>query len=798
MPRSYLLSLTLCFGHALHAQQTGSLSGRLLDATGGAIADAAVRLENAVTRFEVQNSSDKSGAFQFLNIPVQDYVLTVRKSGFADERRVVGLRSGVPVLLDISLGLATVGGTVSVSAYDERELVDAEATGTRTAISMTNAERMPVQIGTRGLEAILLSFPGFAQNANGAIHPRGAHNQMTFVIDGMPISDQLTGSFAGALDPSITHSLELFTGNVPAEYGNKVSGVASVVTRTGLGSGRKLFGQTEVQASSFGTVGNVSQVGGESGRLGYFASLFTLKSNRFLDQVSLDNLQNGGNAERGYLRLDYQASSRDVLHAHAMIGRSSFQLANLRSQHTAGQDQRQLLRDASFWMGWVRTLSPREILETTAAYRTNITQLFSSPGDTPVTADQARHLSTLTLNTRYTRTSGAHTLRGGVDWQHIPISENFTFGITDPSYNHPASDTFREALLAHDLTRGGRPFVFSSRGSGNLYTSFLQDNARWSRLSLSLGLRYDNYRFLVNGGQVQPRVGMAVHIKETGTVLRASYNRNFQTPPNENLLLSNSRQAGALAPQAVREALENAFIPIQPERQNVYEVGFQQALFGRISLNASYYHKNSRDQQDNDNFLNTGIIFPLTLSHIRVNGLEARLVLPPWKRLSGSLSMTHAKAVSTPPFTGGLFLNEGAVTALTGGPFVIDHDQKLGMQGNLLYNLNHNWWMSGTLRYDSGLVSNASDPAEVAADPDYSDLLPYVDLLSAPPRVRPRTVADFAVGYTGFRDDRRCWDVQVQVNNLTNSTSLYNFQSIFVGTRLVPPRMVGAKMKFYW
>jgi len=621
---------------------------------------------------------------------------------------------------------------------------------------------------------------------------------MTFVIDGMPISDQLTGSFASALDPGIAHSLELFTGNIPAEFGNKVSGVASVVTRSGLGSDRRFFGQTAMQASSFDTFGNVTQVGGESGRFGYFASVFTLKSNRFLDQVSLDNLHNGGNAERGYARLDYQASDRDVLRAHLMAGRSSFQLANLRSQHAAGQRQTQRLRDVAVWLGWVRMIGPASTLETTAAYRANITQLYSSPGDTPVTADQARHLSTLTLNTRYTRTAGMHTLRAGTDWQHIPISEGFSFGITDPFFNHPAGEGFRPGLAAHDLSRGGRRFAFAEKAVGNLYSTFLQDNVRWRRLSLSLGLRYDNYRFLVNGWQFQPRVGVAFHLRETATVFRASYNRNYQTPPNENLLLSNSRAAAALAPPLVKEALGGAFIPIRPERQNVYEVGFQQALFGRMSLNASYYHKNSFDQQDNDNFLNTGIIFPLTLSRIRVNGVEARLVLPPWKRLSGSLSITHAKAVSTPPFTGGLFLNEGAVAALTSGAFVIDHDQKLGVQTNLLYNLSRNWWVSGAVRYDSGLVSNPSNPEVVAADPDYSDLLPFVELLANPPRVRPRTVIDLSVGYTGFRGDRRLWDVQVQVNNLTNTTALYNFQSIFVGTRLVPPRMVGAKLRFYW
>ena len=58
-------------------------------------------------------------------------------------------------------------------------------------------------------------------------------------------------------------------------------------------------------------------------------------------------------------------------------------------------------------------------------------------------------------------------------------------------------------------------------------------------------------------------------------VLRASYNRNYQTPPNENLLLSNSEAAGRLAPESVRAALGGATRAIRPERQDVFEAGAQ-------------------------------------------------------------------------------------------------------------------------------------------------------------------------------------------------------------------------------
>jgi outer membrane receptor protein involved in Fe transport len=314
----------------------------------------------------------------------------------------------------------------------------------------------------------------------------------------------------------------------------------------------------------------------------------------------------------------------------------------------------------------------------------------------------------------------------------------------------------------------------------------------------SMGLRFDDYRFLVTGHQLQPRLGLAFHLHETDTVLRASYNRNYQTPPNENLLLSNSEEASVLVPANIREALGGAFIRIRPERQDVYEVGLQQSLSGHLSLDASYYHKDSGDQQDNDNFFNTGIIFPTSLQKIRVNGAELRATLLQIHGVSGSLGITHYHAISTPPFTGGLFLGSTAIQLLNAGPFVIDHDQTLGLHGMLQYALRKNLWTSGSIRYDSGLVSNPSDPVKVAEDPDYRDLLPFVNLTSNPPRVRPRTIMDFAIGYDFIREGRRRWDLQFQISNLTNQTALYNFQSVFVGTRLVQPRSIGAKVRWYW
>ena len=57
--------------------------------------------------------------------------------------------------------------------------------------------------------------------------------------------------------------------------------------------------------------------------------------------------------------------------------------------------------------------------------------------------------------------------------------------------------------------------------------------------------------------------------------------------------------------------------------------------------------------------------------------------------------------------------------------------------------------------------------------------------------MRPRTIVDAAAGMD-FADarGRKTWAAQLQITNLSDNTALYNFQSVFVGTRLVQPRTV--------
>ena len=186
----FLLTLLLTTT-TVFAQSTSVLSGVVRDSQGGLLPGATVTLSQPSSGLQRVATTSFDGHFEFANLPVGIYQVQVVLAGFLPAQRRADLSWGLPVALDdLTLALAAVTDTVDVRP--ETPVVDTTTAGTRHAISVTRIDRLPVAVSSRGLESVLVAFPGFSQNANGAIHPRGAHNQMTFMVDGLAISDQLT------------------------------------------------------------------------------------------------------------------------------------------------------------------------------------------------------------------------------------------------------------------------------------------------------------------------------------------------------------------------------------------------------------------------------------------------------------------------------------------------------------------------------------------------------------------------------------------------------------------------------
>jgi len=169
-----------------------------------------------------------------------------------------------------------------------------------------------------------------------------------------------------------------------------------------------------------------------------------------------------------------------------------------------------------------------------------------------------------------------------------------------------------------------RPFRFDKKKTGSRSALYAENHFRVvSGLTAYIGLRFDDYNVASKEHAASPRIGLAYHLRQTNTVFRAAYNRLFQTPPLENVLLSSSADAGILS----RLADSTTARIVLPEKQNYYEFGLQQQVARHFRIDAVRYVKTVRNFSDEQQLFSTGIVFPVSISGADIRGIETRLDL---------------------------------------------------------------------------------------------------------------------------------------------------------------------------
>ncbi|MGA8808129.1 MAG: TonB-dependent receptor [Thermoanaerobaculia bacterium] len=787
---------------SLFAASAGVVRGKVLGLDNKPMSGVLVQLRNDITGFKEDVATTADGSFVFNNVPYNPYELHIDVQGFQPSHVAVDVHSPIPVEEAITLKVAGISESINVTAEPPAAQLETDNSQSHIDIDKSYIAKAPAAVASRAMEQIVTSTPGFAKDENGRFHFQGAHSQSEYVVDGQTISDQTGVTFSNSIDPGIAQGIEIIYGNVPAEFGEKVGAVINLTTKSGLGAGDP---KTEVLVggSKFATIETGASVAGGSQTFGYFGSINGSKSDRFLDPVNFDNLHNHGDTYRGFLRLDTQSpDSRNSFRISALLGETHRDVPNTYTQEAAGQNQRVRSADQNFNLGWQTILSQTAVFEFVGFGRFSKFKLDGTPNDTPVIATSDRSLNNYGIAPAFSWTNSTNEVKIGLNLKRYPIKERFSFGITDPALNDPdVPDAFNPNLAPYDLTRGGHLFTFNGSKTGTYNAAYIQDNIKFGNLTANLGVRYDRNSIPLSESETQPRVGVAYFIPTTKTVFRASYNKVLYTPEYENILFGSSAAAAALAPPAVQEseALGGGDLLVHSERQTAITLGVQQALGSRVRFDADYWRRRSRFAGDQSQFQNTGIVFPLAFKAGHLDGWDMRLDLAKTAGFRGFLSLGHTHAEYVPPLTGGLFLDAGAIDTLTGGPFLIDHDQKLQAQGALSFDFGDSGvWVATNVRYDSGLVTGA-DPDALLADPDNFFAAPYVSVNSGtdldPNRVKPRTIVDFSLG-ADLASHHVPISIQADLLNATNKKGVYNILSTFGGTHVIPPRMLAVRVRY--
>jgi hypothetical protein len=784
----------LLFGPTVFAQsRIGTVQGVVKDPGGALVPNAQITVTQPVTRYRQTTQTDAQGSFKLVNLPFNTYNVRAEATGFQPAEESIDLESTIPLTLELSLSLEQTTAAVTITTGNAA-MLEPDRTSSDTDIGQTILERPVGAAPSRAIESIVASTPGFVTDDNGRMHPRGSESQVQYVVDGVPITDNLSAIFSTSLDARTLRTVEVLTGGIPAEFGDKLAGVINVNTRSGLEGPTQ--GGISFSGGSFSTGETAVDFSTHTKKLGFLTNLSASTSQRYLDPPTLDNFHNFGRTGKGFFRLDYQFDANNSLRGVFNVGGSNFQVPNRFDQELAGQDQRQRLRDNSENISFQHIFSPNTVAQFSFFHRQSHAELISNTLSTPVVANQDRTLQNYGGIGSVSLTRGSHNIKFGGQFTITPVDEHFSFYPTEqfPDLVDEEGNVFPNPVNNFNATN---PFVFDQSKTGRTLSAYVQDRfSPLKNLTLDLGVRYDNYTLLVSEQELSPRLAVAYYIPKTQTTLRASYNRLFQPPPAESLLLASSSAAAALSPISVLQGITTVQ-PILPDKQNAFEVGAQQLLSKLFRMNLTVYQKRIENFSDKDQFFETGVIFPIAISSGRVTGEEVRIESTDIHGFHGFVSYANARAFGVTPITGGLFLGEDPQDLfLHGFKFANDHDQRNEAQFQVSYNHRPSGiYASFSGRYDSGVptdVEPGTTLAEFVAQGFDPRLFSEIDFQRG--RVRPRTILDFSIGADLMQKERVSLNLQFDVQNLTNELFLYNFQSVFSGTHVGYPRLFSGRL----
>lgn len=745
---------------------TGELRLKITDRAGLGV-KSSVELVSDVNQFRQMFATDDVGNLVAKRLPFGVYRIYVEHPGFTPFSDSLEVRSLIPAEYHVTLSVASMN--TSVVVRDTETLIDPYRTGTINRIGSDTLEHRPTSLPGRSVIDLVNSEPGWLVEANGVLHPRGSEYQTQYILDGVPLTDNRSPVFSPEIDADDVQSMTILTGNFPAEYGRKLGGIVEVVTAKDVRKG--FHGKAVASGGSFSTAEGyvLTQYAWGKNMLRFSAE--GARTDRYLDPPVLGNFTNKATTDSFGAHYERDLTDKDRLGLILTHEQSKFLVPNEQVQEAAGQRQD---RDNSETMGifsYQHVFSPNVLGDLRLMARDVSAALWSNPFATPLIAGENRGFREGYLKGGVAVHHGAHEWKAGVEADFASVREKFNYRITDPAQFNPLTPPL---------------FSFFGRAQDREQSAFVQDLVRLGKWTLSAGIRWDHYQLLVNQNGVSPRLGIAWYWSRADLVVHASYDRAFQTPAFENLLLSSSPDVTALNPNVLR-------LPVRPSYGNFYEVGLTKGFLGKLKLDANYFRRDFDNFADDDLLLNTGVSFPITFRKANIYGAEGKLETPRWSGLSGFLSYSYMVGFGYSPVTGGLFLGDDAINALIPGRFPVSQDQRNTVRTRFRYQLAPRVWVAAGAWYGSGLPLEFDGTPQTVVEQYGQQILDRVNLSRG--RVRSSFSVDASVGADLWRKDTVVLNLQADVQNLSNRLNVINFAGLFSGTALAPPRSLAVRFE---
>jgi outer membrane cobalamin receptor len=554
-----------------------------------------------------------------------------------------------------------------------------------------------------------------------------------------------------------------------------MGGVVEVNTQQDSQPG--FHGQVVFSGGSFDSAGAFAQGQYGWGKNVFGASASGGMTSHYLNPVVVQNYTNRGTL--GDFSANYQRdlTPKDRVTLSVRHELSRYELPNEQLQQAAGQLQTADNIETMGIVSYQHTFSSNVLADLRGMVRDNANDFYSNPNSTPIEILQHNRFREGYFRGNITINHGRHEIKAGVESDNLFLRENFNYNITDSTQYDP--DT---------------PLTFSFAGQRpDLEQSiYVQDLIRLGNWTVNAGLRWDHYQLMLNRQALQPRLSISRYFPSENVIVHFSYDRVFQTPSFENLLLSSSTAATTLNPVSVQ-------LPVKPSEGNYYEVGLTKVFLNKVKLDTNYFRRAVNNFADDDQIDNTTISFPIAFEKAIVYGAEAKLELPEWKKFSGFVSYSYELGNAWNPVTGGLFLGDNADIPTTGF-FPISQDQRNTVRGRLRYQVLPRLWIAGGVQFDSGLPFDFQCDPSLTLDQCIADEVQtygqqVVDRVNfAQGRINPTFQLSASAGADVYKSERLSMRFQVDGTNLTNVVDVIDFGGLFSGNAIGPSRSLALRL----
>ena len=408
--------------------------------------------------------------------------------------------------------------------------------------------------------------------------------------------------------------------------------------------------------------------------------------------------------------------------------------------------------------------------------RNSSTDFHSNDASWPLIATQHNYFNEIYFNGNLSVHHGRQEWKVGIESGNIFLHENTSYVIPDCAVPTDPQCPINLGIL----DSGATTFAFVGSRPDLEQSAYVQDLIRLGNWTVNAGLRWDHYQLLLNQNAVSPRVAISRYFPSVGVNVHFSYDRIFQTPSNENILLSSSPAA-----ESIDTSVPALQLPVQPSHGNYYELGATTAFVGKLRLDANMFRRAVNNYADDSQILSTGISFPIAFDHAILYGAEGKLQLLEWKGFSGFASYSWIVGNAWFPVTGGLFLGDDAINP-TNGHFPDSQDQRNTVRGRVRYQVVPRLWVAVGADYNTGLPFQPDlTPQQYAAE--YGQVV-VSHLNFSRDRILPYFTQNASMGIDLYNREKRSVRFQADVANLSNTLELIDFGGLFSGNAIGPAR----------